>query len=191
MGSMKSIRFIGAAILLLTVAGCVTPNETAMKVGAPPKQEEGKSTLDLRSLQTRRFDTLDENKILLAGIQTLQDLGFTVTESSSEVGVLVGSKQRNAEESGQVAGQVVLSVMLAALGSYHPPTWDKEQSIYVNLISTPIANSTQTSVRVSFERRLTNNHGVLWRTELILEPEIYQEFFQKLSQGTFLEAHKI
>ena len=181
-------------ILVVTfslVASCASPpNDVAMKIGGPPV-EEGKTSLDLRNLQIRRFDSLDEQRLLHAGIQTLQDLGFTVTESSAEVGVLVGSKQRDAEESGQVAGQIVLTLFAAALGSAHNPTWDKEQSIFVTFVSTPIENSKQTEVRISFERRLTNNHGKLWRAELILDPKIHQEFFTKFSQGTFLEAHKL
>ena len=38
---------------------------------------------------------------------------------------------------------------------------------------------------------MTNNHGQLWRSEIILDAPIYQEFFDKLSQGVFLEAHKL
>ena len=184
----------GAALALCLglVSGCVTPNELAMKVGDVPKIEgEDKSALSLRTLQIRRLDSLDEKRIMLAATQTLQDLGFTLTESDAEVGVLVASKRRDAEESGQIVGQVVVTILLAALGSAHNPVWDKEQTIYVTLVTTPIENSSQTEVRASFERRLVNNHGHLWRTELILDAAIYQEFFDKLSKATFLEAHKV
>ena len=105
--------------------------------------------------------------------------------------MLVASKQRDAEEAGQIAGQVMLTILVGLLGSYHSPTWDKEQSIYVTLIASPITNSRMMEVRALFDRRLTNNHGQLWRTELIEDPEIYQEFYDKLSKGLFLEAHKI
>ena len=130
-------------------------------------------------------------KILHAATGTLQDLGFTIVESSAEVGVVVASKQRDAEESGQIAGQVVLTVLMGLLGSTHNPTWDKEQSIYVTLFVSPIANSPMTEVRALFDRRLINNYGQLWRTELIENPEIYQEFYDEMSKGLLLEAHKI
>ena len=181
-----------AFLLPLAVSACVTPNDVAMQVGAPPVLEgDNASTVSLRSLQTRRFDTLDERRLMSAATQTLQDLGFTVSESSLDAGVLVGSKQRDAEEAGQVAGQVVLSLLAALGGSYHNPTWDKEQTIVVTLVTTPIQNSKQVEARVSFDRRLTNNHGQLWRTELVLDAPIYREFFDKLAKGVFLEAHKI
>lgn len=162
----------------------------AMKIGAEPGTMKGTTTVDLRALQTRRFDTADEVRLLMAATETLQDLGFTVTESSADVGVLVASKQRDAEESGQVAGQIALTVFAALLGAYHSPTWDTEQTIFVTLISTPVEGSDSAEVRVSFDRRMTNNYGKQWRTELILDEQIYQEFFNKLAEGLFLEAHR-
>lgn len=191
------IRETSAKVLCLALAlslgACVTPNEVAMKVGAPPEIKkdgaDGKtSVVNLRALQVRRFETGDERKLLLAATQTLQDLGFTIEESSLEAGVLVGHKKRDAEESGQVAGQVAVTILLALMGSAHNPTWDKEQTIIVSLVTTPIKNSKQVEARVTFDRRLTNNHGKLWRTELVTDAEIYKEFFDKLSQATFLEA---
>jgi hypothetical protein len=145
----------------------------------------------LRAIQTRRYDTLDEKRLLAAATQSFQDLGYTVTESSLASGVLVGSKQRDAEESGQIAGQVILTLFAAALGSFHNPTWDQSQTILITLTTSPIKNSKQSDVRVSFDRRLVNNHGHLWRTEVITDAKIYQEFFEKFSSSAFLEAHTL
>lgn len=174
-----------------SLTACVTANDVAMQVGAAPGTMEGTTTVDMRVLQTRRFDTSDEVRLLLAATQTLQDLGFTITESSADVGVLVASKQRDAEESSQIAGQVALTVFAALLGVYHNPTWDTEQTIFVTLITAPIAGSEASEVRVSFDRRMTNNYGQQWRTELVRDQQIYQEFFNKLAEGVFLEAHAI
>lgn len=189
---MKVLRLSVISVLLgFALVGCTTPNDIAMKLGQAPKAGEGKPTLHYRTLQTRRFDTLDEKRLLAAATQTFQDLGYTISESSLEAGVLVGSKHRDAEESGQVAGQIVLTLMLAALGSAHNPVWDKSQDIVLVLTTNPVENSSQTDIRVSFDRRLTNNYGHLWRSELILDEKIYQEFFDKFSQSAFLEAQKL
>ena len=197
---LREIRLMGTRFKVLLVAltiaaaagGCAAdPNQVAMEVGAPPGVEDGISTVEWRAMQTRRFETQDDLKILNAATGTLQDLGFTIVESSADAGVLVGSKQRDAEEAGEIAGQMVLAVLAGLFGSYHNPTWDEEQSIYMTLIASPIKNSRMTELRVLFDRRLTNNHGQLWRTELIEDPKIYQEFFDKLSEGLFLEAHKV
>ena len=173
-------------LALVSLSGCVDANQLAMKIGAPPE-----GAVELRAVQTRRFDTLDDKSMLAASIQTLQDLGYIVTESSTNAGVVAASKRRDAEETGQIVGQVALTVVAALFGVYHNPTWDKEQTIRVTLVVTPIENSKQVETRVSFDRTLTNNQGNQWRAELILDPTIYQEFYDKLSQGAFLEAHKI
>lgn len=176
-----------AAILAATVtlAGCQTPNDIAMRIGVAPE-----SAVKLRTLETRRYDTFDQTVVLAATTQTLQDLGFTLTESSSEIGVLVASKQRDAEESGQIAGQVALTIAFALLGSHYNPDWDKEQAIMVAVVATPIENSKQMEVRVTFDRLVKTKNG-LSRAELVQEPEIYQQFFTKLSEGLFLEGHEI
>jgi hypothetical protein len=188
MGTFKR-RFriaVSVAAVAATLAGCVDANEIAMRVGAPPE-----SAVNLRAMQTRRFDTLDEKALMEASTQTLQDLGFIISESSSDVGVLVASKRRDAEEAGQIAGQIVLTLVLAALGTYNDPTWDKEQTIHVTLVASPVENSKQVEVRVTFDRVLTNNKGQQWRAELIKEPDIYKQFFEKLAKGAFLEAHAL
>lgn len=174
---------VGSALLL---SGCVNPNDFAKQIGQPPK-----GAVEMRVLQTRRFDSLDEPALLQAAQQTLQDLGYTISEASADAGVLAGSKQRDATEAGQIAGQVALTIVLAILGSSHTPVWDKDQTINVTLVATPIENSKQTEMRVSFDRHMVNNLGQLWRAELILDPVIYQEFFDKFSQSAFLEAQKI
>jgi len=175
-----------AMVALSILSACETANSLALKVGRPPD-----GAVNLRNLQTRRFETSDEKAMLGAATQTLQDLGFTITESSSDVGVVTASKQRDAEESGQVAGQMALVVLMALMGSAHNPVWDKEQTIHVTLVATPIENSSQVDVRITFDRVLTNNQGLQWRAELIHEPAIYQQFFERLSKSAFLEAHQI
>lgn len=180
--TIRALALAGMLPLALTVQGCQpSANQVAMQIGKPSQ-----SAVSVRSLQTRRFDTLDEAAILGATIETIQDLGFTVTESSKDVGLVVASKQRDAEESGQVAGAIMMTILFGT-----QPIWDKEQTIQITVTATPIENSKQIEVRASFDRNLVNNKGILWRAELLLEPKLYQEFFDKLSQAAFLEAHTI
>lgn len=168
------------------LGGCVNANSLALKVGKPPD-----GAVKLRNMQTRRFDAADDKVILAASVQTLQDLGFTITEAAPGAGVVAGSKQRDAEEAGQVAGQVALAMLAALGGNSYTPVWDKEQTIQVTLVATPITNAAKVDVRVSFDRVLTNNQGQIWRAELLNDPKLYQQFFQGLSKSAFLEAHEL
>src|SRR5258708_10843313 len=64
-----------------------------------------------RQMQMRRFDTKDEGLMTSASAGVLQDLGFTLEESSVSTGLLVASKDRDAVELGQVAGQLFLAAL--------------------------------------------------------------------------------
>ena len=180
------IRF-HSLLLACTVylAGCATdPNSLAMQVGAPPA-----NALELRTLQTRQMQTKSAVEVMHAATQVMQDLGFTVKESSADVGVLVGTKSRDAEEAGEVAGAVALSLLGAVAGVYVEPVWDTDQEINMTLVQYPTANSDGWDVRVSFDRTITNSKKQQ-RAELIMDPKIYQDFFKKLEQGVFLEQSK-
>lgn len=142
-------------------------------------------TLKLRQLQTRRFETNDEIKLLKAGAGVLQDLGFNIDESETDLGVIVGSKDRDATEAGQIAGAVIVAILFGVV----PPT-DKEQKIRASLISKPIDDQS-IAVRITFQRIVWNNQGQVSRTESVEDASIYQEFFDKFSKAVFLSANEI
>ncbi len=156
--------------------------------------DEDTTLPDLRDRQTRHFDTLESERIMLAGLQVLQDLGFTIDETSKGTGLVVGTKKREAAESGQVATQIFLMFLAAALGSSHSPVWDESQDIYAIMVISPDdaeSQTPQTEVRISFERRLTNNYGDLWRIEFIDDEKIYQEFYEKMDQALLIEGQTL
>lgn len=66
------------------VGGCANqPNDEIMA---------GANQAQLRSYQTRVFDTNDELMMLRAIIATLQDLGFIIDQADDELGVVTGTK---------------------------------------------------------------------------------------------------
>ncbi|WP_421707670.1 hypothetical protein [Algihabitans sp.] len=144
-------------------------------------------SLQKRQLQTRYFDTRDEERILSASASVLQDLGFNIDEAETDLGVIVGSKDRDATEAGQVAGAIFLALMLGVSVAV-----DDEQKIRVSLVSSPRgSNAGEVAVRVTFQRVVWNTRGQVSQTESLDAPELYQEFFDKLSQSVFLEAQEI
>jgi hypothetical protein len=146
-----------------------------------------KATLEDRQLQTRLFDTSDEERILSATAGVLQDLGFNLDESETDLGLIVGSKDRDATE----AGQVFLAAILAGMSGTQA-IYDTKQKIRISLVSCPAGESGERiSVRVTFQRIVWNNYGRISRLERLNDPEMYQGFFDKLSKAIFLEAHGI
>jgi hypothetical protein len=144
-------------------------------------------SLQERQLQTRVFETNDEGKVLSACAALIQDLGFNIDETQTEVGIIVGSKDRSAVQ----AGQVVATVLLALLTGVAAPI-DKNQKMRASVVTKPVGEEGQRiSVRVTFQRVVWNTQGQVTVREGLRDPQIYQEFFDKLSKSLFLEAQQI
>ena len=172
----------GLAVLLVVPLGLAACGQSIPKEALQLSPE----SLEKRQLQTRRFDTRDEASMLSASAQLLQDLGFTLDESETKLGVIVASKDRDATET----VQVIRFLVLAVLGI--PTPMDENQKIRASLV-TRLVNPAQAyvTVRVTFQRIVWNTQGQVSKLEELAEPEIYQGFFDKLSKAVFLEAHQI
>lgn len=171
---------LAAVVALGMLSGC------AQKI---PKEalQLSQESLEQRQAQTRRFNTTDAEEMLSASAAVLQDLGFNIDESETRLGLIVGSKERDATEAGQVVGAVILAILF---GAYVPV--DDEQKIRASLITRPYGDGTEwTAVRVTFQRVVWNTEGKVSRSEGLTDPGLYQEFFSKLSKSVFLEAHEI
>ena len=82
---MKSARalFLVLAAALLASA-CVNPNKQALATS--------ESQVQLRSIQSRAFDTTDKEKTLRTVIATLQDLGFVIDKADGTLGTVSATK---------------------------------------------------------------------------------------------------
>lgn len=176
-------------IFAFVLASCVDHNQHALELGSPPITDN-KTITSLRAMQSRGYNTLKKDELIQASAATLQDLGFTVNEVSNDFGVLVGSKERDAQEAGQVAVQVALVLLAALGGNTHTMTYDENQKINVSVLVNQIDDKSS-QVRVFFDRHITNNLGQLWKADLITDAEIYQQFFERLSKSAFIEENKL
>jgi hypothetical protein len=169
-----------ASLLLVPAlaAGCVT--------GIPPEALALRpQTMQMRQLQSRRFATGDEKMILSACVALLQDLDFNLEEASSELGLVVASKDRSAIETGQVVG----SLIIALLSGASTPT-DKEQRFRASVVTRLSEDRKSVAVRVTFQRIVWNTENRVSRNEALENPEFYRAFFEKLSKAVFLEANE-
>lgn len=142
--------------------------------------------LQQRQLQTRRFDTSDEQAILKTCTALLQDTGFNVDESETQLGIITGSKKRDATDPAQWA----LYIVGAFFGVAIPP--DDNQIMKVCVTTRPVGETgKQVAVRVVFERIVFNTEQQISKMEVLSGPKIYQSFFEKLSKALFLETHEI
>jgi hypothetical protein len=162
------------------VSGCATT--------IPPEALKfNPDTLANRQLQARKFDTKNEKELLSASAAVLQDLGFNLDESTPGLGVLVASKKRDARDSGQIAGQILLGVLFGAAAM----NIDSEQLIRASLVTKPAENGNGYILRVTFQRVVWNQNKQVSKIEAINDLETYKGFFDKLSKSVFLEAQNI
>lgn len=82
--SRRCKQLVGISVLFLTIVGCATTKERLL--------DSDQSQVQLRSIQTRAFDTTDREKMLRTVIATLQDLGFIVEDADLTLGTVTGTK---------------------------------------------------------------------------------------------------
>ena len=143
-----------------------------------------RQSLEWRERTTRRFPTNDEKQILGATAGVLQDLGFTLESSESDLGLVVASKDRSAVEAGQVAAKVFLLIL-----TRRDRPIDKNQRFRASIVTRPVPDGV--AVRATFQRIVWDDRGKISKLEPIEDAQLYQKFFEQLSQAVFLEAEHI
>ena len=70
-------------VAMLALGGCATQDSHVLSGG---------SAVELRSFQTRAFDTTDKHKMMRTTIAVLQDLGFIIDKTDEDLGMITGTK---------------------------------------------------------------------------------------------------
>jgi hypothetical protein len=143
-----------------------------------------------RQLQTRVFESIDEKNLLKASAAVLQDLGYTIDETDVRSGVIVCSRDRDVTVTAEVVLSVALEILSILVGNPTSVPYDKTQKVLASLVTAPV-NNQKTAVRITFQHMVWDSDGNIRKREQLNEPEIYQEFFSKLSKSIFLVAHEI
>ena len=148
------------------------------------------ASLKDRQLQTRIFDSIDESEMLTASAAVLQDLGFSIDETEIPCGVIVCSRDRDVTETVEVVLSITLEILSLLAGNPTSVPYDETQKVLASLVTTPLDNQ-RIAVRITFHHMVWDSDGNITKNEQIHEPQIYQEFFSKLSKSVFLVAHEI
>jgi hypothetical protein len=73
-----------STLAIALLAGCASTNDRIL--------DSDQSQVQLRSIQTRAFDTADKARTIRATIATLQDLGFVLDKADEDLGTVSGTK---------------------------------------------------------------------------------------------------
>jgi hypothetical protein len=180
------LRISFIVFLCLSVIGCAT---------APPAGflKPGEENLAMRQLQIRQYDTANQEQIITAVAGVVQDLGFTLDDSETELGLVSASKKADASVTGQKFWAGLVDVLNAMNGvpSNASASCDAAQVVKASIIVKPSLEGNKTVVRITLQRVVWNVAGQVNRVESIKDPAIYQKFYDALSKAIFLEAQKI
>ena len=80
---MRIRKYGWVLVALMLFVGCATQNSHVLSGG---------SAVELRSFQTRAFDTTDKHKMMRTTIAVLQDLGFIIDKVDEDLGLVTGTK---------------------------------------------------------------------------------------------------
>ena len=80
----KYLIFLIFTTTTLLVSGCATTQQRLL--------DSGSNQVQLRSIQTRVFDTTEKEKTIRTIMATLQDLGFVIDQADSTLGTVTATK---------------------------------------------------------------------------------------------------
>lgn len=138
--------------------------------------------LQIREIQTRLFEGVEAKAVLKEMVNVMQDSAFIVKNANTELGVLIGEKEVDLDKDGW--GQVA-RVLLSSRRTF----WKKSQTIELSANVTQFGKATR--VRVNFQRRVLDNFGRMVEVRPIYDAKYYQEFFEKIHKGLFIQQEQI
>jgi hypothetical protein len=186
---VTAIHEVPGALALLAVlalsTGCNSIPEDAFRLS--------ESTFETRTIQTRTYERISEERILSASASALQDMGYAIDEIETELGVISASKTVDATKRGRIAGLAFFDFLclLGGGGSCKAvASADDEEKVTLTLVAKAAQPGSEIcSVRITMQHLIWNNAGQIKTREPIVGADVYQALFFKLEKSVFLEMN--
>ena len=168
---MKKVYLILPLVTLLAFTSCVqhVPD-------APPITQ-----LQIREIQTREFDTKDTKLVMKSMMNVLQDEGFIIKNAVLDLGLLSAEKNTDIENPHDAT--------FARMWGGEHARWDKQQVLEASANISEYGAKTR--VRMNFQVRILDNCGGPSEVSTIKNAHHYQDFFEKVSKGIFIQQENI
>ncbi|MDF2549405.1 MAG: hypothetical protein K0S07_472 [Chlamydiales bacterium] len=157
-----------AGLTLLTVVGCAPHDDS----------EPVLSQMELRQIQTKSFNSVDMKNVMKVMLSVLQDDGYIVKNANLDLGLISATKEMSVES----RKEKTLSLMVNG----EQARWKKNAQIEVS--ATVNSFGSDVKVRVNFQKKVIDNIGAPVSVDQVLDPEMYLDFFNKVSKGLFIEG---
>ncbi|MGD9183182.1 MAG: hypothetical protein PVG15_16990 [Desulfobacterales bacterium] len=140
-----------------------------------PKTE--KTQLQIRSIQTRTYETPESKLLLKAMLNVLQDDGFIVKTAVPELGLLTATKEIDIENASE-------SIPAFLFGGANA-RWKKNSIIEATCNISDFRNGCK--VRVNFTQKILDNLGGILAIKQIYDQKFYQAFFLKVDKSIYIQ----
>lgn len=135
--------------------------------------------MQMREIQTQTFAACNAKIVLKEMINVLQDNAFIVKNANAELGFLSGEKDVNVENGW-------LKALVIVTGGR---SWKKNAVIEISANVTQFGKDAR--VRINVQRKQYDNFGRVMRVKQILDPNYYQQFFEKVHKALFIHQEQI
>lgn len=136
--------------------------------------------MEMRSFQTREYDTADAKLVIKAVLNTLQDMGFIVNTADPGIGLLTASKWTNVQHTKKEIKEARKKEAVLS------------QSIVLDCTANISEFGTkQTRVRVNFQQRVLDANGATMQAYPVTDAKFYQTFFSQVDKGIFLQQEGV
>lgn len=140
--------------------------------------------LQIRELQTKELDTPDTKLVMKSMMNVLQDEGYIIKNVVADMGLLSAEKNVDIENK-------ALAILMISLNAQTPGNarWKKQQILEASANVTEFGKTTK--VRINFQIKTLDNIGNVHSVVTVKDPKYYQEFFDKVSKGVFIQEQGI
>ena len=148
---------------------------------APQAHHPLRSSLEVRALQTREYQTQNTKMVMKALLNVLQDEGFSIKNAVTDLGLITATKEADTESTGD---RIMSSVLMG-----NDAVWERGTVTEASCNVSEFGKETR--VRVTFTRKVYDNRGNVMGIEDLDDPYYYQDFFAKVDKGIFIQKQRI
>lgn len=140
--------------------------------------------MGVREVQTRTFDNVDAHTAMKAAIDMLQDGGFAIERTDSDLGLIIGRQAVVRRPSGGLrALKYVGAAFSYGLIGLIPLNKTDELEASVNITG---IDDQSVRVRIVIQRRQLDKNGRLKKIEALNAGPVYQDLFELLGRSLFV-----
>jgi len=147
-----------------------------------PNSSDGPLTqLQVREIQSMDFETDNTKLVMKSMMNVLQDEGFIIKNAVIDLGLLSAEKNINIEDKTQAI------FMTLCVGN--SARWDKQQILEASANVSEFGHKTR--VRINFQTKTMDNFGCPKDVVTVKDPLHYQNFFEKVGKGIFIQEQDL